>query len=142
MQKDFVSYSKEKLEIQVDLGSKGQLKIGKPDIQISYFSGGPGGQHTNRHMNGVRVIYVIPKGFRRSSAKTKELITRSISQRSQDQNLHMAFIQLAHKLHRYFYVKPSRKKLKTPGWSKKKRLEDKKKQSLKKQSRKSPSVDL
>lgn len=142
MQKDFVTLDREALKITVVLDHAENLVVTKNDVEISYYSGGPGGQNVNRSMNGVRIIYEIPESHRRGGAKTKELITRSMNQRSQEQNLRRAFEQLFYKLHRYFYVKPTRKKTRVPGSSKEKRLKNKKMQSLKKEARKSPSADL
>lgn len=135
MEQDFVTYDRDSLTITVRPGGKPDLVIKKENVDISYYSGGPGGQNVNRSMNGVRVIYRIPDDYRRQAFRTQEIMTRSMSQRSQEQNLHQAFEQLAHKLRSYFYVKPRRKKSKVPGWSKKKRMRDKKMHSLKKQTR-------
>lgn len=134
MQNDFVSFDREKLEITIHL-EKSDVIIGKNDVYISYFSGGPGGQNVNRNMNGVRLIYRIPEQYRMAAAKTREVVTKSISQRKREQNLTLAFEQLAYKIHRYFYVRPERKKTKIPKSSREKRLKGKKIRSLKKQYR-------
>ncbi len=141
MQKNLVTFDREKLTIVVEMGDKQKLVIDKNSIQISYFSGGPGGQHTNRHMNGVRLIYVIPEEHKRTASKTKELISRSMNQRSQEQNLNQAFSQLAQKVQKYFYVPTRRKKTRVPKGSKARRLSSKKIQSQKKQFRKKDFVE-
>ena len=93
-------------------------------------------------MSGVRLMYHIPEDYRMLRSKTRELVTRSINERKKERNLTHAFEQLVHKVHRYFYVKPERKKTKIPKKSKKKRLTNKKMQSLKKQGRKKVKGDL
>ncbi len=135
MEKNFVTFDREKFTITVDFAGKNKLEINKSDIQISFFSGGPGGQHTNRHMNGVRLIYAIPEEYKRTASKTQELISRSMNQRSQEQNLNQAFSQLAEKIKKYFYVPTRRKKTRVPKGSKERRLSSKKIRSQKKQSR-------
>lgn len=135
MENNFVQFDRDNLKITVRFSDKDDLVIGHDQVEISHYSGGPGGQHANRHMNGVRLIYQIPLEHIRNYAKTRELITRSINQRSQEQNLRQAFEQLADRIRQYFYIKPRRKKSRVPGWAKKKRLTDKKMQSLKKQAR-------
>jgi len=135
MQNNLVTFDKEALKITVRPERKKELVITRHDVFVSFYSGGPGGQNVNRSMNGVRLIYRIPDEYRRQAARTQELIARSMNQRSQEQNLRAAFVQLADKLRKYFYVKPPRKKTKTPQWAKKKRLQDKKIHSRKKQAR-------
>ncbi len=142
MEKDFVQLDKDKLLITVKLDDGGMLVIGKDDVDISSFSGGPGGQNVNRNMVGVRLIYRIPEDYLSAAKKTRELVTKSMSQRSHEQNMLQAFRQLADKVRRYFYVQPERKKTKTPKRAKEKRLSNKKMQSQKKQSRKKVFGDL
>ena len=142
MEKDFVQFDKDKLSITVKLDDGSTLVIRKNDIEMSAFSGGPGGQNVNRNMTGVRLIYRIPEERRSSARKTRELVSKSMNQRSKDQNITQAFRQLAEKIRRYFYVQPKRKKTKTPKRAKEKRLSSKKIQSQKKQSRKKVSGDL
>lgn len=141
MNTNLITFDRANLIITVNL-SKGDLVIKKDDVQISYFSGGPGGQNVNRNMSGVRIIYHIPDEHRKPFAKTREIVTRSINQRKKEQNLIQAFGQLAQKLNRYFYVKPTRKKTKTPRRAKEKRLKGKKMKSLKKQSRQKVSGEV
>lgn len=136
MQNDFVTFDRDKLTITVRLESKKDLVINKDNVQISYFSGGPGGQHANRNINGVRLIYEIPDDYRRAALKTQQLVTRVIGRRSMHHNLQTAFEQLSHKVRQYFYVPPVRKETKTPKRAKEKRLREKKMKSLKKETRK------
>ncbi len=138
---DFVTFDRDSLTITAAL-PEGKLEIKKDDVEISFFSGGPGGQNVNKNQNGVRLIYQIPDEYRRSAQKTRELVTRSIGQRSREQNLAQAFSQLTDKLRRYFYVQPERKKTRIPKKSKEKRLHDKKLQSQKKQSRQNAKAEL
>ena len=135
MQNDFISFDRNKLTITVHL-TDGDLVIDKKDIDISYFSGGPGGQNVNRNMNGVRLIYHIPESYRISAVKTRQLIAKSMNERSKERNMTDAFEQLVHRIRRYFYVQPTRKKTKFSKKSKEQRLKSKKIQSLKKQGRK------
>lgn len=135
MEKDFVSFNREKQEITVNLDGK-NLVINKDNVDISYFSGGPGGQNVNRNMKGVQLIFRIPDKYRLESQKTQQLVTRVMGKRSLHHNLQTAFEQLAHKINQYFYIPPTRKKTKTPKKAKRRRLEDKKRQSQKKEGRK------
>jgi len=135
MENDFVTFDRNTLMITIRPEGGKELKITKDDVQISYFSGGPGGQNVNRNLNGVRLIYRIPEEYRMNALRTQELVTRVIGKRSMHHNMQTAFEQLAHKARRYFYVPPHRKKTKTPKRAKEKRLHDKKMKSLKKQSR-------
>ncbi len=141
MKNDFITSDRDKMTITVHLAS-GDLVIDKKDIDISYFSGGPGGQNVNRNMNGVRLIYRIPDTHRMNSLKTRQLIAKSINERSKERNLSDAFDQLVHRVRRYFYVQPDRKKTKVPKKAKKKRRRNKKMQSLKKQGRKKITNEL
>ena len=135
MENDFLKFDPEKLTITVSLEGRGDLVIDKKNVEISYFSGGPGGQNVNRNLKGVRLIYHIPDTHRMNAVRTREIVTRVIGRRSLHHNLITAFEQLSHKLRQYFYVPPRRKKTKVPKKSKEKRLKTKKMQSLKKQSR-------
>ena len=141
MQQSLVTSNRDKLTITVHLPG-GDLIIEKKDISMSYFSGGPGGQNVNRNMSGVRLIWHIPEVYRMFGSKTRELVTRSINERKKERNLTLAFEQLVHKVHRYFYVQPERKKTKTPKKAKRKRLKNKKMQGLKKQGRKKVTSEL
>jgi ribosome-associated protein len=132
MEKDFVEFDRDKLTITVHLEDGSTLVVGKDDVKMTAFSGGPGGQNVNKNMNGVRLTYHIPEERRSNAKKTRELVTKSIRQRKREQNVTQAFEQLADKIRRYFEVKPERKETKTPKKEKEKRLKDKKMQSQKK----------
>ncbi len=123
------------LVITISFHEKDDLMIRQIDFQVSYFSAGPGGQHANRHMNGVRLIYVIPHSHFRHSFKTKELMARCIRHRHREGNLRCAFEILFLKLKQYFYVAPVRKKTKKSRSAKERRLKDKRMKALKKELR-------
>jgi ribosome-associated protein len=129
-------YDRQNLVITVRFGDKRELRITTEQAIISYFSGGPGGQNVNKNMNGVRLIYTIPDGYLNSFQKTRQLVTRSISQRSREQNLRQTFDQLAEKIKRYFYVPPKRTRTRIPKGSKENRLQGKKMRGKLKQDRK------
>lgn len=135
MENDFVSFNREKQEITVNLNGN-NLVINKNNVDISYFSGGPGGQNVNRNLKGVQLIFPIPDEYRHNSQKTQQLITRVMGKRSLHHNIETAFEQLVHKVRDYFYIPPVRKKTKTPKKAKENRLKNKKFQSQKKDSRK------
>ena len=135
MQHDWFTFDRDKQTISININGK-SLVIDKNNIDISYFSGGPGGQNVNRNLKGVQLIFRIPDEFRRASQKTRQLVTRVMGKRSLHHNTEAAFEQLAHKAHAYFYVPPIRIKTKTPRRSKEKRLRNKKFQSQKKEGRK------
>ncbi|MBU0706503.1 hypothetical protein KJ657_02805 [Patescibacteria group bacterium] len=136
MEKDWFLYDREKQQITVRLADKKELRITPADVLLSYFSGGPGGQHLNKTMNGVRLIYHIPYDYLNAFQKTRQLVSRSISQRSKEQNMRQAFDQLAEKVRRYFYMPQKRKKTKVPKGSKEKRLQSKKMRGKLKHDRK------
>jgi ribosome-associated protein len=135
MENDFVSFNREKQEITVKLDGK-DLVINKDNVDISYFSGGPGGQNVNRNLKGVQLIFRIPDELRRVSQKTQQLVTRVAGKLSLHHNLQTAFEQLAYKVRDYFYIPPIRKETKTPKRAKESRLKNKKFQSQKKEGRK------
>jgi len=136
MQNDFVTFDRDKSEITVHLDGRKDLVVNKDNVDISYFSGGPGGQHANRNLKGVQLVFRIPSDCRREAQKTQQLVTRVMGKRSLHHNLQTAFEQLAHKIRQYFYVPTVRKKTKTPKRAKEKRLHDKKMKSMKKETRK------
>lgn len=136
MEKDWFQYDRENQKIILQQDDKGEIVITPKDVSVSYFSGGPGGQNVNRNVSGVRLIYRIPEERLNTFQKTRQLVSRSISQRSKDQNMRLAFDQLADKVRRYFYVLPERKKTKTPKRSKVERLQSKKIRGKLKQDRK------
>lgn len=135
MENNLVEFDRKSFIITVRPDGEGELVIKKDDVQISYFSGGPGGQNVNRNLKGVQLIYHIPDSHRRTAFRTQQLVTRVIGRRSLHHNIETAFEQLAKKLQSYFYVPPIRKATKTPKRAKEKRLQSKKIQSLKKESR-------
>ncbi|MDH5596464.1 MAG: hypothetical protein OEY44_00025 [Candidatus Peregrinibacteria bacterium] len=136
MEQDWFSYDREGQVVTIRVAGKKELKIRLADCEISHFSGGPGGQNVNRHMNGVRLIYRMPEEYVLFHKKTRELIARSMNERSQEQNLRAAFETMAEKLRQYFYVPELRKKTRVPKGSKKKRLENKKLRGRVKEGRK------
>jgi len=142
MENDFVYFDRNALRITVQFKTKPPLVIDQSHLDISYFSGGPGGQNVNKNMSGVRLIYRIPEGYRMAAQKTRELIAKSIGERQREQNLAMAFRTLAGKLHDYYYVKPYRKPTKATYSSKQKRLGGKKIHSSIKRNRKISRLDL
>ncbi len=121
--------------ITVVLAGKPPLTIGSNEVEVSYFSGGPGGQNVNKHMNGVRLIYTIPEAYMKAHVKTRQLIATCIKQRSTEQNFREAFKVLFEKVRQYFYVPPLRRATRATGGSKRRRLEGKKHRSALKQSR-------
>lgn len=141
MEKGFVEFDRNNLKITVHL-EEGDVVITKDDVDLSYFSGGPGGQNVNRNLNGVQLAYAIPEEHRRNATRTRQLITRSINQRSKDQNMKKAFEQLVKKMEHYFYVPPTRHKTKVPKKAKERRLRDKKIKGRKKQARKKTSDEI
>lgn len=136
MEENWFHFDDENRLITVRPGDKPELKVTPEDVVISYFSGGPGGQNVNKNMNGVRMIYCIPDEYLNAFQKTRQLVTRSMAQRSREQNMRQAFDQLAEKLRNYFYVLPERKPTKIPKGSKEKRLQGKKTRGKLKQDRK------
>ncbi|MBU0577186.1 hypothetical protein KJ742_04240 [Patescibacteria group bacterium] len=136
MENDWFKFDRDKQTITVKLNGKKEFVIDKNNVDISYFSGGPGGQNVNRNLKGVQLIFRIPGDFILASKKTQQLVTRVMGKRSLHHNLQTAFEQLAHKVHSYFYIPPRRKETKVPKRAKEKRLTDKKMRGQKKQSRK------
>lgn len=135
MKKDWFHYDPSAQFISILTTAGKILEIRLTDIEISYFSSGHGGQNVNRHMNGVRLIYYIPQESRLPFNKTRQLITRSISQRNREQNLRQAFDQMAEKIKWYFYIPTHRKTTKIPKLSKEKRLQSKARRGKLKQGR-------
>ncbi|MBN2095927.1 hypothetical protein JW752_00820 [Candidatus Peregrinibacteria bacterium] len=135
MENDFVTFDRDRMEITVHPEGGRDLVINKDSVDISYFSGGPGGQNVNRNLKGVQLIFRIPDTYRRESQKTQQLVTRVMGKRSLHHNLQAAFEQLTHKVRQYFYVPPVRRKTKKPKRADEKRLKNKKIKSLKKQDR-------
>ena len=110
--------------------------LNKGNLEISYFSGGPGGQNVNKTMNGVRLVFTLSENYRRPG-KPSVLIATCIDERSREQNYEKAFRKLIEKIRAYFYVKPKRKPTKVSRSAKEKRLKGKKIRSQIKQARRS-----
>jgi len=142
MEYDFVHFDRDDLRIIVRFPDKPSLVVDRGNVELSFFSGGPGGQNVNKNMNGVRLLYRIPEGYERATTATRELIAKSIGERQREQNLAEAFRSLAEKMRRYFYVKPTRHKTKIPRAQKAKRVESKRFQGQKKRARKVGPLDL
>jgi len=136
MEENWFNYDRENQLITVRQADKPELKVTPDNVAVSFFSGGPGGQNVNKNMNGVRLIYNIPEEYLNVFQKTRQLVTRSMAERSREQNMRQAFDQLADKIRRYFYVLPERKKSKVPKGSKQNRLQSKKMRGKLKQDRK------
>lgn len=136
MEKNWFQYDRQNQLIIVRQTNRPELKITPNEVAVSFFSGGPGGQNVNKNLNGVRLIYCIPEDHLNAFQKTRQLVTRSMSQRSREQNMRQAFDQLAEKVRQYFYVLPPRQKTKTPKRSKENRLQNKKMRGKLKQDRK------
>lgn len=135
MKKEWFEYDRESQRITVRQ-DEDTFTITPDDVSVSFFSGGPGGQNVNRNVSGVQMIYHIPEDHLHHFQKTRQLVSRSISQRSKTQNMKQAFDQLADKIRRYFYIPPQRKDTKIPKRSKEKRLQNKKMRGKVKQDRK------
>ncbi len=105
------------------------LKNLKKEVRIDYFkSSGPGGQHKNKTMSCVR-LYHNPTGIR-------VIATES---RSQIKNRELAFKRLQIKLMELNIEDKERSPTKKPRYVKEQILQNKKKRSQKKQSRKGVS---
>lgn len=135
MENNWFEFDSEKGKIGILLPGKMPLIITKEDLDVSFFSTGNGGQHANRHMNGVRLIYHLPVKYQLPFKKTKELMSRCIAQRNREANFAEALKDLSEKVKAYFYVAPHRTKTKTPRSSKMRRLDDKKRHSQLKKTR-------
>lgn len=120
--------------IKVFFRSKPPLTITEGDVQVSYFSGGSGGQNVNKHMNGVRLRYITPKG--------DVIMSSCMDQREKDQNFKDAWRTLEQRIRAYFYEKPKRKATKATRSSKEKRIQGKKRRSTIKRARQSKGFDL
>jgi len=105
------------------------LKNLKKEVRIDYFkSSGPGGQHKNKTMSCVRLCH--------KSTGIRVIATES---RSQIKNRELAFKRLQVKLMELNIKDKERIPTKKPGYVKKQILQNKKKRSQKKQSRKGVS---
>jgi len=135
MENNFVLFDRDALRITVQFKTKPPLVIDEKNIEVSYFSGGPGGQNVNKNMNGVRLLYEIPSEYTVNSLRNRKLIVQCIDERRQSDNFRKAFKHLAEKIRQYFYVKPKRRKTKPTRGSKEKRLQSKKLHGMKKRER-------
>jgi protein subunit release factor A len=91
---------------------------------------GKGGQHVNSTQSAVRISHI----------PTKTIVTCQ-DERSQYVNKKKCLLLLRKKLNKLNYKKPKRIPTKKPYSAKLKILKNKKKQSVKKQSRKKPKLD-
>lgn len=142
MENNFVHFDRDDLRIIVRFPDKPSLIVDRGNVEISYFSGGPGGQNVNKNMTGVRLVWRIPESYIRATSAIRELIAKSIGERHREQNLAEAFRSLAEKIRRYFYIRPTRHKTKVPQSEKRRRVESKRYQGEKKRARKIGSLDL
>ena len=97
----------------------------------TFRAGGKGGQHLNKTESAVRITHF-----------TTRIVVTCQDERSQYQNKRKCLIQLRQKLEELNYRPPTRIPTKQPRSAKEKILETKKKQSLKKQLRKKPEIDV
>lgn len=143
MQNDFVTFDPEALSLVVNFQGQAPLLVHQhdPNLAISHFSHGHGGQNLNKHQNGVRLIYTIPEFYRRADRSEHVIEVRCHEQRHQHQNLELAFKHLAEKLHEYFYVAPPRIETQTPFHAHRERLEFKRHRSKKKSLRQPPELE-
>ena len=135
---DFVIFDHHNLTITVEFADKSALVIHPhdPQLSISHFAHGHGGQNVNKHQNGVRLLYSIPEAYRHPEATEHDIEVRCHEQRHQHQNLELAFKHLAEKLHDYFYVAPPRMQTQVPYHQKIERVQEKKHRGKKKELRK------
>ena len=102
-----------------------KIEIKESDLKIEFFRGsGPGGQHKNVTDSAVRIRH-LPTG----------IVAQAAESRSQARNREMAMKRLEEALERRERKIRKRIKTKVPHPEKEKRLEEKKRRSLSKQSR-------
>jgi len=100
-------------------------RVNKCDLEITHLKGsGPGGQNRNKRMSGVRVCH-LPTG----------ITIVATERRSQKQNLDAALERLEAKIQK-LYTRPKPRKSTAPSQaSTRKRLEEKKRKSIRKKLR-------
>lgn len=95
------------------------------EVEITRFKGsGPGGQNRNKRETGIRIKHI-----------ESGVVVSATERRSQGQNLSTAFERLKTRLEERAYRPPPRRKTRPTKASGRKRLESKKKASLKKSRR-------
>jgi protein subunit release factor B len=107
------------------------VEIRDTDIQVEFYrASGPGGQHRNTTDSAVRIRH-LPTG----------IVVQASENRSQHRNREVALERLREALLRRERKEKQRIATKVSRSQKKKRLSEKKLQSLKKQSRSMPAQD-
>ena len=104
------------------------LDILEEEVELEFLKGsGPGGQHRNKRETGVRLRHP-PSG----------VTVMATERRSQLRNRELAFERLISRLSELNHVRKHRVPTRTPRSAKRKRLDNKRKQSTRKQLRKPP----
>jgi protein subunit release factor B len=102
------------------------------DFEISFLKGsGPGGQNRNKRETGVR-----------ARDKVTGIVAMATERRSQTQNLHLAIERLYEKLEVYYHVPISRIPTRKTRASVRQRVQDKRRQSTRKQGRSKKIADF
>jgi len=106
---------------------KQRFKLQRSDLEIIHLKGsGPGGQHRNKRMTGIRIIH-LPTG----------IVAMATERRSQEQNLNTALFRLEEKVRRYFFTPKTRIPTKKSKSSGERRLQEKRRRAQTKQGRQS-----